>query len=121
MPSIVETCHNKSGVDKEEMAVFEVSDDFDHLPNSTALKTYIRCFLEGIEMVDRKSNKILLGKASELFVDLTREEQEIYLGMSKGCVKRLRPIKDPLEFGYLLDVCYKRNDNKVNSKYKKYF
>ncbi|XP_037047823.1 uncharacterized protein LOC119082398 [Bradysia coprophila] len=108
---IVTNCYERSGVDKKELIEFEMSEDMEHLPNSTAIKTYLRCFGELSESLEEKSNKLLLGKMSAYFAELTKEEQEIYLGMVKGCVKRAKPIRDLLEFPYNLTVCFKRNDN----------
>lgn len=101
-------------MDKKELIKFEMTEDLEHLPNSKALKTYLRCFGEMTEGVDTKSNKVLLGKFSEIVPDLTKEELEIYISMTKGCVKRARPIKDFLDFTYEISVCFKQNDNQVN-------
>lgn len=78
----------------------------------------MRCFAELSESVEPDSNKILLSKLSEYFADLTNEEKEIYLNMTRGCVKQIKPIKDLLEAAYATRVCWKKNDNKVNSKQK---
>lgn len=93
---------------------FETTDDLEHLPNSTALKTYMRCCHELAETVDTKSNKLLLTKIGNYFADLNKEEKEIYLAMSKGCAKRLKPITDRIEWSYAFYVCWKQNDNEVN-------
>lgn len=93
-----------------------MTEDLEHLPNSQAIKSYLRCYAEINEIVDTKSNKMLVGKFGELLIELTSEQKEIYLRMSKGCAKRLREVKDPLEFTYGLYVCFKQNDNEVNLK-----
>lgn len=95
---------------------FEIGEDLDNLPNSKALKAYIRCYQVETETVDRNSNMLLLGKIGALFPELTKEQKDIYLGWGKGCMKRLKPITDPIEWSYALFICFKRNDNKVNSK-----
>lgn len=100
----------------KELIEFEMSDDFEHLPNSKAIKTYIRCFGEMSGSLETNSNKLLLGKFSAYFAELSREEQAIYLGMAKGCVKAARPVRDLLEFSYNLTVCFKKNDNEVNQE-----
>lgn len=110
---IVSTCYERSGVDRKELIEFETTEDFEHLPNGTALKTYLRCYGELNGSLEAKSNKVLLGKISAFFAELEREDQEIYLKMAKGCVKAARPIVDLLEFSYNLTVCMKRNDNQV--------
>lgn len=116
----MKTCYNVSGVDKKELIEFEMTEDLEHLPDSQAIKSYFRCFGELSESVEPKSNKVLLGKVGQLFVDLTREQQEIYIAMGKGCIKRVRAIKDLVEFAYQLTVCFKQNDNEVN-RWRKYY
>lgn len=101
-------------MDKKEVMEFEMTEDMDHLPDSQAFKVYIRCWGELTEGLDPKSNKVLLGKFSEYFADLTREQQEIYVRMGRGCVKRIKLIKDFLEYSYEALVCVKQNDNEVN-------
>lgn len=112
---MVKTCYNKSGADRKELIEFEMSDDWEHLPNSHALKLFLRCQAELVQGVEPKSNKILLSKFTDFFSELTHEQQELYLRMGRGCVKRVRGINDRLEFIYLLTVCIKQNDNEVNS------
>lgn len=101
-------------MDKKELIELEMTEDLEHLPNSIALKSFIRCFAEETQQVEPKANKVLLGKFANLSVDLTREEQEIFLGMAKGCIKRARPIKDLLDYTYEIFICFKQNDNEVN-------
>jgi len=66
-----------------------------------------------IERVEIGSNKLLLTKALDLLADLTEEEKLIFLNMNKGCAKRLKNIKDLLDFTYEYYVCQKQNDNEV--------
>lgn len=110
---MLKVCYKKSGVDRNELIELEMTKNLDHLPNSHALKVFIRCAGELTEAVDPKSNRILLTKFSEYFADLTKEEQEIYLGMTKGCIKKAKQEKDLLEFTYVAFVCTKLNDNEV--------
>lgn len=101
-------------MDRKELVEFEMTEDLEHLPNSRAIKIYFLCFGELMGALDRKSNKVLLGKVSEFFADLSREQQEIYVRMGRGCVKRVRPITDLLDFAYVGAVCFKQNDNEVD-------
>ncbi len=95
--------------------------DLEHIPNSHEIKVFFRCAAVLSEAVDPKSNKILLGRFSDFFADLTREEQEIYLNMGKGCIKRAKTKPDLLDFTYELMVCAKQNDNEVQIKIIKLF
>ncbi len=113
---MLNVCYNQSGVDQKELIEFEMTKDLEHLSNSHEIKVYFRCYAVLFETVDPKSNKILLGKISDFFVDLTREEQEIYVNMGKGCVKRAKTKPDLLDFTYELIVCAKQNDNEVKKK-----
>lgn len=90
-----------------------MTEDMEHLPNSTALKTYIRCAAEESGSLEKNSNKFLVSRFADFFADITREEQDIYFRMGKGCLKRARTIVDPLEYTYAITVCFKENDNKV--------
>lgn len=110
---IVPTCYERSGVDKKELMEFEMTDDLEHIPDSREIKLYIRCWNELSESVDLKANKMLLSKFGELLADFTKEEKEIFIGFGKGCIRRIKPITDPIEWSYALIVCYKQNDNKV--------
>lgn len=116
---IVTGCVDQTGVERSEIKAFEASDDLEHLPNSKALKEFFRCVGEAGETIDKKSNKLLLAKAGNFFAELTREDQEIYVRMGKGCMKYLRQFTDRYEFAYELQVCLKRNDNEVNSSEEK--
>ncbi|KAJ6636008.1 hypothetical protein Bhyg_14595 [Pseudolycoriella hygida] len=109
---IAKRSFERCGTDKKELMEFEMSEDMEHLPNSTGIRCYFRTFGELSESVDVKSNKLKLGKFGEFFADLTREEQEIYVNMSKGCARRARHIEDPFEFTYQMTLCFKQNDNK---------
>lgn len=101
-------------MDRKELIEFEMSEDLEHLPDSRELKTYLRCFGELTDSVETKSNKLMLSKFADFFAELTREEQEKYIDMGRGCIKRARAVKDLLEFSYTLTVCFKRNNNQVN-------
>nr|AWC08444.1 odorant-binding protein 33 [Bradysia odoriphaga] len=108
---IAKVCYEKSGVDKSELHKFEVTEDLQHIPNSHAIKVYLRCFAELSEAVAPDSNKVLLPKFMKYFDDLTPAEQLIYLNMGKGCLGRVSKITDLLEYSYKIAVCGKRNDN----------
>lgn len=110
---MLKECYKQSGVDRKELMEFELTKDLENLPNSHQLKVFFRCSAVMCEGVEEKSNKILLGKAGVFFAELSREEQELYLKMSKGCVKRAKLQKYLLEFTYELMVCFKQNDNEV--------
>lgn len=45
---------------------------------------------------------------------LTEKEQSIYLKMGKGCPKKVRRIKDPIDKIYIGQICLKENDNDVS-------
>lgn len=100
-------------MDRKELEEFEMTEDLEHLPDSHELKLYLRCGGELTDGLDTKSNKVLLGKFAEYFADLSREQQEIYVRMGRGCAKRIKNIKDRLDFFYEAVVCFKQNDNEV--------
>lgn len=106
-------------MDKKELIEMEMSEDLDHLPNSREIKLYLRCFAELIESVEKTSNKVTMDKVLDFFAELTKAEQEVFVRMAAGCLKRAKLIKDLLEFTYSLTVCFKHNDNKVKQKINK--
>lgn len=111
---IVKTCYERSGADKNELYEFETTTDLQNIPNSHALKVYLRCFAEVSGTMEVKSNKMILTKFLDFWEDLKQADQEIYLNMGKGCLKRAKSVTDRLEFSYTLMVCAKQNDNEVN-------
>lgn len=113
MNKIINSCNERSGVDKKEIIELEMSEDLEHLPNSRPLKIWLRCIGELTEGLDTKSNKINLSKFADFYGDLTREEQEIFVRMGSGCGRRLKNITDLLDFAYEGTVCFKKNDNEV--------
>ncbi len=118
---VPDRCEQRTGVDRREIMEFEMTTDLDHLPDSDVLKAYILCYSEEHEFVDKKSPKIVIGgRGGSYIIDITKEEANLYLGMMKGCVKKLRGITDRKELAYQLQVCWKTNDNEVND-IKKFF
>lgn len=110
---INKVCLEKSGVSIKEIEEFENAEDLKHLPDSPALRIWFRCVAEAVERVEPNTNKPILTKALDFVADLNEEEKLIYIKMNKGCSKRLKAIKDLLEYTYQLNVCYKENDNEV--------
>lgn len=111
---VLNLCYGKSGADKNELHEFEVTTDLEHLPNSNAMKEYLRCFAEVTEAVETQSNRVLLTKVLKYLDDLTTAQRMIYINMSKGCLTRAGKVTDRLEYTYVLAVCCKQNDNEVN-------
>ncbi|XP_037038742.1 uncharacterized protein LOC119076162 [Bradysia coprophila] len=107
----VKTCYERTGADWNELHEFEITTDLEHVPNSHSIKLFFRCFGEVSESVDTKSNKLNFSKFLDHWADLTQAEQEIYLKMGKGCIRRAKSITDRLEFSYSITLCAKQNDN----------
>lgn len=119
MNIVLQTCYNESNVTQRELIEFEMTNDLEHIPDSRELKLYITCYLEMVELLDKKSNKFLWGKFGAYLAELDKEFAERYLKMGKGCPKLIRDIKDHVEFAYQFQVCSKRNNNEV-SGYEKF-
>lgn len=98
---------------REEVQRFELSTDLKNLPDSQVLKCYIHCVMEETGAIKRNSTRINVGLMMDLINDLSREQQDIYFRMSRGCIKRTMHIKDPFQFAYIMNVCAKENDNEV--------
>lgn len=112
--NVVKICYEKSGVDKSELHEFEVTTDLKNIPNSHALKVYLRCCGELSNAIDTQSNKILLTNFLKYLDDLPLPYQLIYINMTKGCMARAGKVTDPLEYPYAFAICCKKNDNEVN-------
>lgn len=116
---LVSTCLNASGVDPNIIAEFELTEDMEHLPNSREVKLYFRCYFDEMEYLTVGGNKILFDKLGELFNRATHEQQKTYISWGKGCTKRTKSIKDPVEFAYELMVCWKVNGKEVKKTWVK--
>lgn len=86
----------------------------DKLPNSPALKCYFLC--NGIEMglMRPNSTRIYTESAMEFIDKFNDQEQKNILKLSRGCLSKVRKLKDPLEVAYQSAVCTKQNDNEVS-------
>lgn len=110
---VIKYCFQKCPVDPEELKLFELSTDLNHLPNSYLLKCYIHCTMEETGAIKRNSTKINVGQMMDTINQLPKEQQDILFAMGRGCVRRIMNIKDPLQYAYILNVCAKENDNEV--------
>lgn len=100
---------------REEVELFEMTTDFEHLPNSLALKCYFYCVMEACRVFKPNSTRLDIAYMMDIVEQLPREEQDIVFKIGRGCVKRIIHIKDPFEAAYEINVCGKENDNVVCS------
>lgn len=61
--------------------------------------------------VSPNSTRLNIAYMMDAVNSLSREEQDIFFRMSRGCLKK--SSKDPVELSYHLNVCAKENDNEV--------
>lgn len=45
---------------------------------------------------------------------MSKEDQKKTLKQGRGCLAKVKRIKDPLEWAYTLTICVKTNDNEVS-------
>lgn len=95
------------------MELFEKTTDFENLPKSRALKCYIHCCLVETKAIYPNSTRINMENMMGVIDKLDKEEIDIILRMSRGCIKRTMNIRDPWEYAYVLNACVKQNDNEV--------
>lgn len=112
--AVLKICYAKCpGATREEVELFEKTTDFQNIPSSQPLKCFIHCIMEETNAIHPNTTRINMGMMMEELNKVNKTQQEIIFAMSKGCMKRVRLIKDPLEFAYALNVCCKQNDNDV--------
>lgn len=61
------------------------------------------------------STKIDPSEMIELVQKLNNEEYKDLLTLARGCLSRVRTLKEPTEVAYQLNVCGKRNSPEVNN------
>lgn len=61
------------------------------------------------------STKIDPSEMIDLAQKLTNQEYQNLLTLSKGCLSRVRKVKEPTEVAYQLNVCGKQNSLEVNN------
>lgn len=67
------------------------------------------------------STRIDPSEVIELAQKLTSEEYRNMLTLSKGCMARIRKLKEPTEVAYQLNVCAKQNSPEVNNCFHFFF
>lgn len=116
MSGAISTCFDKCKPSKAEIQEFELSSDYKKLPNSKPLKCYIHCLFVEYRLFNTTTNEVDLTDFINFLSQLSEKEQNIYLKMGKGCAKKVRRIKDPIEKIYQGQICLKENDNDVRKK-----
>lgn len=112
-------CYAKCGPCRDEVMQFELTDDFEHLPNSTGVRCYLHCQMVLLGVLEPNTAQLAGGKFIDLLADMDANERRIWIGMSRGCLKYVRNILDPVQFAYAWNVCAKHNDNEVSSTHFK--
>lgn len=111
----ISKCLQQCQANTKEIENFELSNDFKNLPSSASLKCYLHCcFLSFGVYQSPNSTRLNLAQLMDSLNGLTKDQQDIFFRMSRGCMKRVSHIKDPTEFTYIMNVCAKENDNEVN-------
>lgn len=94
---------------------FETTPDVDHLPDVDELKCYFLCLNIEVHLMKPNSTKIDPSEVIELAQKLNNEEYKGMLKLARGCLSRVRTLKEPTEVAYQLNVCSKRNSPEVNN------
>lgn len=93
---------------------FEQTEYLEHLPNSRAIKSFVRCYGKVSKGVRTKSNKLILRKFADYFGEFMQNEEKLYITMATGCRKQTKHIKHIIEVTYAVSVYNKDNDNEPN-------
>lgn len=105
---LVDKCKELHKPDVKKLEEFELSSDFDHLPDDRSIKCYMHCLL--LESGFMKPQSQIIDPS--VFIDVLNlmevSEQNTYLKMFKKCNRK---NKDLCEMVYQINVCMKRNDN----------
>lgn len=88
--------------------------DVDHLPDAIELKHYFLCLYVEARLMKPNSTKIDPSELIDLAQKLNNEDYKNLLTLSKGCLSRVRKLKEPTEIAYQLNVCAKQNSPEVN-------
>lgn len=95
------------------MKLFESTRDLDNLPNSKQLKCYIHCTYVEFQLIKPNGTKFDFSRFLEVMAKMDPEDANKYYIMGKGCAKKLKPIKDSIEYVYQYHVCQKTNSLEV--------
>lgn len=110
-------CKEKCNVNRDEVEKFELTDDILNLPNSYELKCYFLCGFVECGMMNFDSYKFDPSVFIDLVPKLTDKDHANYIKLSRGCLNRIRKIKDPIEVAYEMNVCMKQNAPEVRVFY----
>lgn len=105
---VVGKCKELHKPDVKKLEEFELSADFDHLPDDRSIKCYMHCTLLEFGFMKPESQIIDPTRFIEAINLMQVSEQNIYLNMTKKCNRK---NKDLCEMVYRINVCMKRNDN----------
>lgn len=94
--------------DVKKLEEFELSDDFDHLPDDRAIKCFFHCIYIEFRFMKPNSQAFDPSEFVGIMNEMTQEEQSIYLKMTKKCNRK---NKDLCDMVYNMQVCMKKNDN----------
>ncbi|XP_055312781.1 uncharacterized protein LOC129574601 [Sitodiplosis mosellana] len=112
IPAIVKYCLDQCpGSTKAEMELFEKTTDLQNLPNSRELKCYMHCCLVESRTILPNSTRLNMENMMVVMEKLRKEDVDILLRLSRGCIKRTMNVRDPWEYAYILNTCAKLNDN----------
>lgn len=114
MPELIYECHEKCGTTPDLIRAFELSTDFDNLPDSKELKCCMYCGTAGRQLLNADETDFDFSGMFDVMSQMDDKEQDIYIKGFRGCFKQDRRIKDMTERIYKMYTCMKRNDNKVN-------
>lgn len=114
IPKLVKNCHDLCKVDVEELQEFELSTDFDHLPNTLEIRCYLHCATMELRIMKPGSSIIDPSEFFDVVDQMTEEEQNKIMKMVRGWSKKVAKIKDPVEIVYQALVCMKKNSAEVN-------
>lgn len=110
---MVKKCATECKTDLNEVKEFELTTDFNSLPNSPELKCYFLCGYIEVGFMKPNSPKVTPDRFLDLLNQMEKDDQRKYLTMSKGCSTKVKSIKNPTEVAYQANVCLKRNSVEV--------
>lgn len=114
-------CKNQCNATTEPIKEFEMTPDVNHLPDADELKCYFLCSYIEAHLMEPNSTKIDPSELIELAQKLTSEEYRNMLTLSKGCMSRVRKLKEATEVAYQLNVCAKQNSPEVRNRFHLFF
>lgn len=113
-PETIKNCHNQCNSNYDIVHEFEISTNFDNLPDTNEIKCYFYCMYLHLGYMRPNSLKISFQSIFDVSHEFTDDEARRMSKLYVGCEKRVKRIKDPAEKVYLLNVCAKKNVNDVS-------